>query len=506
MRPRPRKASSLSTLRRAAVVATLAALAVIFVSAGSAKPAPVGNYQVCLSAAADSCTATSAGGDYSVLSGANPQLNVTVTNDGSSNQTLDYADVTVPGGIGLSVDTTHSPQSASYTTYAGTSTSTTLQLRGLALAPGASKTVSFYVNSTNATCTDGTWTTLAKTGSQPSAFVFSNPPVKASGLTSLVAKSCTLDFIQPAAALENTTITSEPYTAVTQGGTASYVTVTPHGLPVALNGGTVTLGESGSFDPGSAVGFTGDGPAPFSSGSVVYGSLQSSGTGGPFTLTATAYGFQTATSSSFVITQDGESCNGACSTLNGKAGNNPLVSIATSGGFSYVGASPSGVPQDANGNYPAGCQSWTPTTGASGFVEFDGRTTGGSLQISYFVSQTVLKARYGKNTGNQFVPICFGVKYLDANQQPLDCRTNPNPGGGWLGDELTANAAFDGKSTQALCGAGGFYWGILSSYQDKLDQSVNPVVTGFNGPTNPGQNFRTFVISIPPGIDARGGC
>src|SRR5262249_26482722 len=137
---------------------------------------------------------------------------------------------------------------------------------------------------------------------------------------------------------------------------------------------------------------------------------------------------------------------------------------------------------------------------------FDGRTTGGTLQISYFVSQSAIKARYGKNTGQQFVPICFGVKYLDANQQPLDCRTNPQPAdSSWMGDELDpATGAFTGGTSRSICGAGGYYWGILSSYQDKLDQSVNPVVTGFNGPTNPGGNFRTFVITVPPGIDARG--
>lgn len=520
MRPRPRKAPSLSTVRRAAVVATLAALAVIFVSAGAAKPppVPVGNYQVCLAASADSCTPTAAGGDYSVLAGGNPQVNVTITNDGSSNQTLDYADVTVPGSIGLSIDTTHSPQSASYTAYAGTSTPTILQLRNLALLPGRSQTVSFYVNSTASSCTDGNWSTVAKTGSQPSAFVFANPPVKASGLTSLVAQSCTLDFtVQPTAALKNTVITGQAYTPG-----AANVTIAPHDtLPVTLNTGTASLTVAGDSDPGNnnlAV-FTGTGSTAFSGGSVVFSALQSSGTGGPFTLTAHANGFADAGSSAFVVTQDGEPCAGnPCATLNGKAGNNPLVSIVASGGFSFVGASPSGVPLDPDHviptdppklGYPLGCQSWTPTTGASGFVEFDGRTTGGSLQISYFVSQTVLKARYGKNTGNQFVPICFGVKYLDDQQQPKDCRTDAqDPGTSWMGDELDpVTGAFTGGTARSICGAGGYYWGILSSYQDKLtDPFPRPVVTGFNGPTNPGQNFRTFVISIPPGIDARGGC
>lgn len=502
MRPRPSKAPSLSTLRRAAVVATLAALAVIFVSTGSAKPAPTGTYQVCITAGSGSsaCSPTAAGGDYSIVSSlANNGLQVTITNDSTSNQTLDYANLPVPATIGT-INTGLSASATNYSAFASTSTATMLQLRNLALAPGGSKTIAF-VMSPAASCTDGAWAPLvAQSAANGNFFTFPQPTVT-SGLTTLVAIGCTLDFtVQPTAALVNTVVTGQAYTSG-----AANVTVTPHGLPVALGIGSATVAASGDSDPGNLATFTGTGPVRFSGGSAVFTALQSNGTGGPFTLTAHAAGFADAVSNAFVITQNGESCNGACATLNGKSGNDPLVSIATSGGFSYVGASPSGVPQDANGNYPTGCQSWTPTTGASGFVEFDGRTTGGSLQISYFVSQTVLKARYGKNTGNQFVPICFGVKYLDANQQPLDCRTNPNPNGGWLGDHLT-NGAFDGGTAQALCGAGGFYWGILSSYQDKLDPSVNPVVTGFNGPTNPGQNFRTFVISIPPGIDARGGC
>jgi hypothetical protein len=504
MRPRAKKAWILTNARRAAVVAILASAAVILIPAGSAKPAPVGNYQVCLSAAADACTATAAGGDYSVVSGGNPQLNVQITNDGSSNQTLDYADVSVPAGIGLSIDTTHSPQSASYATYAGTSTSGILQLRNLALAPGASKTVSFYVNSTSATCTDGNWSTVAKTGSQPSAFVFTNPPVKSSGLTSLVAQSCTLDFTyQPAAALVNTTITSQPYTSVAGG--ANNVTVTPHGLPVPLKGGAVSLGRTGPFDVGGEGVFQGTGPSPFSSGSVAFTGLSSTGTGGPFTLTASAEGFGPTVSSSFVVTHDGEPCSGACSTLTGKdAKGGILTSIATNGGFSFVGASPAAVPQDANGNYPAGCQTWTPTLGVTGFVEFDGRTTGGSMTITYYVSQKAIKAKYGTNAGQQYVPICYGAKAVDPlTQTPVDCVPGTR---GWLGDELDASGRLTGASFRSICGSDGYYWGILGSYQDKFVPAGDPVVSSWNGSTQIGGNLRSFNISQPSGWDGRGGC
>jgi hypothetical protein len=508
MRPRRNKAFSLTSIRRAVVVAVLASLAVIYVSAGSAKPTPVGNYQVCLSAVADACTPTADGGDYSVLAGANPQLNVTVTNDSSSNQTLDYADITVPTGIGLSIDTTHVPQSANYTTFAGTSTSTILQLRNLALAPGVSKSITFFVNSTSATCTDGNWSTVAKTGTQPSAFVFTNPPIKSSGLTSLVAQSCSLEFTHnPAAALKGTIVTDLPYTSLADG--ADNVTVAPAGvLPVALNGGVVSFSVSAAID--STSGFSGVANAPFSGGRVLMTGLKSSTTGGPFTITASAAGFATsAVSDPFAITQDGEKCVGPCATLNSNSGNSPLVSIATTGGFAFVGASPAGVPLDpANPGplgYPLGCQYWKPTDGVTGFVEFDGRTGSGTMMISYYVSMKAIKARYGANVGQQFIPICFGAKKIDQNTgQPIDCTNPGSSDGGWTGDKLDGTGRFALGTSTAVCGIGGYYWGILSSYQDKLDQTQNPVVTGFNGPTNLGQNFRTFVISEPSGWDGRG--
>ena len=139
-------------------------------------------------------------------------------------------------------------------------------------------------------------------------------------------------------------------------------------------------------------------------------------------------------------------------------------------------------------------------------MEFDGRTTGGTMTISYYVSQSALKARYGKNVGNQFLPMCVAAKWIDqATNQAQDCNTNPRPDGGWLGVALDPSTGrFTGGTSQALCGPDGYYWGIISSYQDKLDAS-NPIVTGFNGPTNIGQNFRTFVISLPSGWDVRCG-
>lgn len=500
-------------LRPLLVLAALAALAVVLVPSGSAKPPPTpsGTYQACLIAGTgtSSCTAKTGGGDYSVVAGTgNTALQVTITNDGTSNQTLDWANVSVPATLsGLSIDTAYSPQLLNYTTYASTSTSSTLQLRGLGLAPGASKTVAFYVTSTVANCTDGIWATDARSSSTPSAFVFPNPPSKSGGLTSLVSKNCQLALSnEPSAALPTKTITSAPYS---ESG-ASVTVVTPS-LPVALNGGGVTLGiQTGSFD--STDSFAGVGPVAFGSGSAAFSSLEASGTGGPFTLKASAAGFTDAVSSPpFAITKNGESClpSTSCDPFTGTdAHGNTLIQVATSAGFAFLGSSPSAVPLDQNGSGPAGCQSWTPTPLGNGFVpgfvEFDGRTDAAhsSMMVTYLISQNAIKARYGKNVGQQFIPICIGAKRVDANGVAQDCTAETPT---WQGDALDGNGAFTGGISPSACGPDGYEWDIISSFQDKLDQSVNPVVTAWSSTSIGGTTYRQFVMSIPAGWDLKGG-
>jgi hypothetical protein len=496
-------------------LAALAALAVVLTPTGSAKPPPPpsGTYQGCLIAgdSTAACTPNANGGDYSVLTGSNPELQVTITNDSSSNQTLDWANVAVPTGIGVTIDTTHSPQPASYTTYASTSTSSILQLRGLGLAHGVSQTVAFYVNSTSSSCTDGKWTTQARSSSTGNAFVFPTP-TSTGGLTSLVAVSCLLSFQPgPSAALPNQTMTGSAYTP-----SGSSVTVVTQSLPVPLNGGAVNLDKSsGSFDPAvPASRFTGTGPVALSGGSdggsATFSNLKATGTGGPFTLKALAAGFNVAISSPpFAITKNGEACPASgCPTLTGTDANgNTLTQITTSAGFGFVGTSPSDVPFNPT---PAGCQTWTPLPGVSGFAEFDGRTTAGTMTITYYVPQNAIKARYGKNVGQQFIPICIGAKKevvtdpLTGATQPQDC----SPVGatdGWTGDELdSTTGAFTGNPAQAVCGPDGYYWGIISSFQDKLDQSFNPVVTSWSSPTIGGTTYRAFVISVPSNLDMQG--
>jgi hypothetical protein len=266
--------------------------------------------------------------------------------------------------------------------------------------------------------------------------------------------------------------------------------------------------NTGAFDVNTSH-FTNNTGVAFASGAATFGSLTATGTGGPFTLAAADDGsvFASATSSPpFAITKNGEACPSTCPTLTGTDANgNTLTQISTSAGFSFLGTSPSSVPSPT----PAGCQSWTATPGVTGFVEFDGRTdpVNATMTVTYFVPQNAIKAKYGKNVGQQFIPICVGVKYVDTTtKQPKDCGTNPQPQNtSWVGDQLK-NGAFTGKTARSICNpADGYYWGIISSFQDKLSQTTNPVVTSWSSMTIGGVTYREFVMSVPADQDYKGG-
>jgi len=86
-----------------------------------------------------------------------------------------------------------------------------------------------------------------------------------------------------------------------------------------------------------------------------------------------------------------------------------------------------------------------------------------------------------------------------------DCNDPTYTSSPWLGDGLTAGGKFTGKPAYAVCDTtDGYYWGIISSYQDKLAAS-NPIVTNWGGTQIGGDNYRFFDMTIPPGWDWRSG-
>lgn len=484
--------------------AALAALAVVLAPTGSAKPptASIKLYQMCLTAGngLSPCTTwDTSGGAVSTVAGSHAEMQVTMHNDATSNVTLGSANLTVPAGLGLTIDTAGSTGETNYSTYASTSTSTTLQLRNLNLAANGQVTVAFFVNSSSATCGEGTWGMQVKQSNDfnGTGNDFS-PPTKSSGLTSLITSGCHLAWkYQPASADQSTPITD---TAFTQSGinvhSVAVQILDGSNQPLNLNSGTVTLAVTGSFDDcgtDCTPQFTGT-SATFQSGTATFPKFMSAYTGIGFTATASALGLNTpASSPPFVIQTNGVDCVGQnpC-TVSGSVGNGQVTINANGGKFLYLAVSSTQLPSSVTQG--GGCDSFIGT--GTSFTESDARNGDGTLDITISIKNKDLKRVYGPNYGQPNVPICAGVKRLDADNNPVECSNDPL--GGFADRHLT-NGIFDGTYGTAVCGAGGYWWGVLGTFQDPLslgfDSTLQPLITAWG--SSPDGVYRTFTVHEP---------
>jgi hypothetical protein len=103
--------------------------------------------------------------------------------------------------------------------------------------------------------------------------------------------------------------------------------------------------------------------------------------------------------------------------------------------------------------------------------------------------------------------MCVGARPVDTVSGAIhDCNEQgPWNTGGWTGKAITSDGKFRKGTATAVCDSDGYYWGIISSYQDKLDATANPTVTNWGGTQIGGDNYRFFDMSIPPGWDWRSG-
>lgn len=499
-------------------LAAAAILAVVIVPMGSAKPpaSAIKLYQVCLKAGDGSqpCTTWDAnGGTPSIVAGSHAQLQVTFHDDASSNQMLGSANLTVPTGLGLTIDTSGSSSSTNYATYASTSTSTTLQLRNLNLSPGGYVTVAFYVNASSA-CGSGTWTIQAKQANDFSgAGNDFSPPTATSGLTSQITGGCHLAWLyQPSSAKQSQTITDTPFAPSGAGVHAVAVQLQDsNGNPVALNTGTAALSVSGTFDAcgtGCNPAFTGTTSSTFVNGTATFPSFMSAYTGSGFSATASALGVQTVASSpSFVIQQNGTSCNGQnpCQLSSPLANGGAVQILGNGGNFLFLALNRTQIPPGA---LSGGCANFIGT--GVGFNETDGRNGDGTLDVTLSLSNAGLKRVYGPNYGQPNVPICVGVRRLDANQQPINC-TQAGGGPAWADRTLGPDGKFNGSYGLASCDAVsgdpgyGYWWGILGTFQDPnppFNSTQIPLITSWG--SSPDGASRMFTIHFPALWDA--GC
>jgi len=503
-------------LRHVLPLALLALVPILLAPAGSAKPTPTTQFEICVQNATGGTglPGCSTSGTPSTFAGNTPAtVQLSVINDQSSTTQLTTATIAVPPQLRVI------PNTAAPTRYVSSS-GQTISFNGLNLAGGKSFTATFQVNV--ACGGSGDWHLQP----QGSGSTFQYQDQKSIGVPSNITTACHLGFItQPTDTQNASSSPPPPPHYIADGGASSGNPIqvglfdqggTQIGCPTGWDNCSVTVGKAQS------VGTLNGTLTKQLSGATFDDLTISIGTdlADQFNLTATAVDAfaPMVPSSSFLVAQTvaGLSCTAAsngngksCSTngLQKLSGNGAasFVDLTSSSGFNFMTLSPFSL---AARVLPTGCTG-LPTDkplGVTGFAESDSRRPGsGTLTIRYYVNKDVLSARYGRNVGNQFVPMCVGARPVDASGVIHDCNDPNYQSTGWLGDGISSGGKFTGEPATAICDGDGYYYGIISSYQDKLDPSTTPTVTGWGGTQIGGDNYRFFDMSIPPGWDWRSG-
>jgi hypothetical protein len=496
-------------LRHLLPLALLALMAVLLVPAGGAKPPPTMSFDLCVQNAtlgtpAPACSATGSASSFAGNTVATIKL--TVTNDRSSTVSLGSADVNVPPQLKVISD------SASPASNVSTSDQT-IKIRNISLNKGQSFVATFNVGVACAGSGDWTASQSAFNSTDGSGTSFGLVTGNSTGLSSGITTACHLAFVdQP-----TDTVSGQPISraGASQGGAvtvglfdnggnaltscpAGYSTCSVDIGPVGVVSGTTTEPLSGA-----------DFLASFADLSITNAALATQ-----YNLTASGDGSfaPPVTSASFLIAQAvnrvtcaGGNCSQSQQSLSGQDlnGNDLTPSIVDVNGvtnFNFMTLSPYTL-----GTVPDGCTG-RKDLGVAGFAESDGRSGAiSTLTINFYVNMDNIKARYGANTGQQFIPICVGARPVDSNGTAHDCGDPNFASVGWTGDGINSTTGkFTGKPATARCNADGYYWGIIGSFQDKIPAG-NPVVTSWGGTSVNGTNYRVFTMSVPSGWDYRGG-
>jgi hypothetical protein len=508
------RGSTRRVLLRHLLPLALFAVAVVFLApAGSAKPGG-GTFGICVQNAATLAPTCGSTGHSSFAGNtAGVRVQVTITNASTSSGSLTSATLDLPDQ--LRVDTAAgAPAPAGKVVANGAGE---IKVTGVNVQPGHTYVVTFFAD----TACAGTGTWPSPTGS--AGFTYDGG--LSTGTTSDLSTGCHLAFVTHPAA----TATGQPITDQA-GSTGSPVSIglfddnnanaAMTSCPVGYSGCSVTVAQT----PGNGAQGGNWTAVPFQ---TVSGNFRASFNGSlsldlgqmpaSFTLSATGnagFAITSAASNSFDIAQFATSCSGNGCNLSQKLlkgfDNNvdSLASLTTANVpnlFTFATLSTFQFP--ATGETPAGCANFS-SLKVAGLAETDGRTPGGTMTISYFVNMKLVQAKYGKNVGQQLIPICAGAKPVDANGVAHNCSP-AQPG--WVDKTLDATGAFQAGTSLAVCDADpaspwfGYYWGILSSFQDKTDATQNPVVTNWGSGTIGNTNYRRFDITVPGNWDWRAG-
>lgn len=508
-------------LRPVFVFGALAALAaVVLVPTGSAKPPASNNknYSLCLQGTdASSCPVQS-----HLSAGSSTAMTLTITNASPSPSDLGSMNFDAPSGLPITDASSSASPAGDVTLVAngGVNGTGELQIRNLNLAPGSIATVNFTVQ---APCSGGSFTWPTPATKQSNDFNGTgndfNPPTSFLGNPSVLSGvGCYLGFLnQPAATQVGMTITDK---VGSSGGPIKVGLFNGDGIqmktcPVAATSCNATIstipatsGLSGTNTRSLLPDASGNLVATFddlSIGGIAAGQLPQTFQLHATSTFANAAPNQQDISSKFEIALDIADCTTGCSVnglgLGGKGSS--LLDFSTGSNYGFVILDPTTVA-------PAyGCENWS-SVGVPGFSSTDQRTAAsGGMTITYYVPMKAIQAKYGKNVGQQIIPICVGAKPV-VNGVVTDCQHNGDSTGtnfnGWVDDTLTGTpGSFTGLQSNAVCNSDGFYYGIIGSKQDPIDASANPIISSFSSGTINGTNYRALVMAVPAGWDYKGG-
>jgi hypothetical protein len=380
-----------------------------------------------------------------------------------------------------------------------------LQLRNLNLAPNATLNVDITVSTPCATGSY-TWGISAKQSN-----AYNGPPgndytlqTTGNNLVTAVTGSCKLAWVtQPGNAVVNTVITGTAGNP--SGPPVSVQAVDANNVPLTSATGTVTLTKTAGSFTGSG-GFTGT-SANLVNGVASFSGFKSTAPGTALMVQASSPGYVSTPLNEggpFTITSTGANCVGLdpC-LLDSNFGNSPVNAAGTGGAFTFLGLNASSVPASVMAP-GGGCQFFV-SVGAGAFEAVDNRTAAGELRFTYSVPTKLIQK--SPNNGQPFIPLCAGAKRL-VNNQPVDCNPSAQPGdadGPWLGKGLNPDGTFNGTQRYAVCGEGGFWWAVMGSFQDPIDPSLNPTITGWGSITIGNASYRQFFLRVPNGWDWRVG-
>jgi hypothetical protein len=381
--------------RRGTWLALLTALVML----GVAAPASAAYKPFSLVIATSAPTYDSAAGVTG--SGQTVQMTATFTNENTTQQ-LGSADLGLPASLtatGASLPAS-SPGNATPATCSSLVTGPCVELRNLSLAPGASVTVTLTVATQACAQGPATWTTEVKQANN-----FSGTPgndlnldTSNSNVTTTLDGACTLAFAtQPQSAQVNAPITGTPWTPT--GPPVTVQVLNNGGQPVT--GSTASVNMSLAADPGqTTLGGTTTAAVDGATGTASFASLTLPASGNGYALSASSGTLSSATSGSFNIANEVQSCITSCSATAGANGSQASVAATavSTGGLLLESV-------NANAGAMLAC---------SGYTSIDPNTyeTDTTFSASEVITTTIVPPANLTGNANQILKsqqICFGA-------------------------------------------------------------------------------------------------